>query len=68
MQFDDKIGSIQQILTATNVGILRRQAIVKELNLKKGQTTIDIGCGGGHLVEEISESKIIEMILKYGFK
>ena len=54
MKFDDKIGSIQQILTATNVGILRRQAILKELNLKKGQTVIDIGCGGGHLVEEIS--------------
>ena len=54
MQFDNKIGSIQQILTATNVGILRRQAILKELNLKKDQTIIDIGCGGGHLVEEIS--------------
>ena len=56
MQFDDKIGSIQQILTATNVGILRRQVILKELNLKKDQTIIDIGCGGGHLVEEISMS------------
>ena len=54
MQFDNKIGSIQQILTATNVGIFRRQAILKELNLKKDQTIIDIGCGGGHLVEEIS--------------
>ena len=54
MQFDNKIGSIQQILTATNVGILRRQAILKELNIKKDQTIIDIGCGGGHLLEEIS--------------
>ena len=54
MQFDNKIGSIQQIITATNIGILRRQAILKELNLKKDQTIIDIGCGGGHLVEEIS--------------
>ena len=54
MQFDNKIGSIQQILTATNVGILRRQSILKELNLKKDQTIIDIGCGGSHLVEEIS--------------
>ena len=56
LQFDDKIGSIQQILTATNVGVLRRQEILKELNLKKGQTIIDIGCGGGHLVKEISMS------------
>jgi len=56
MQFDNKIGSIQQILTATNVGVLRRQAILKELNLKKDQIIIDIGCGGGHLIEEISMS------------
>ena len=56
MQFDDKIGSVQQILTETNVGVLRRQEILKELNLKKHQTIIDIGCGGGHLVEEISMS------------
>ena len=54
MQFDNKIGSIQQIITTTNIGILRRQAILKELNLKKDQIIIDIGCGGGHLVEEIS--------------
>ena len=54
MQFNNKLGSIQQQLTATNIGIIRRQAILKELNIKKGQTVIDIGCGGGHLVEEIS--------------
>ena len=54
MQFDNKIGTIQQILTATNVGVIRRQAILNELNLKKHQNIIDIGCGGGHLVEEIS--------------
>ena len=56
MKFNKEIGSIQQILTNTNVGIVRRQKILKDLNLKKGQTIIDIGCGGGHLVEEISIS------------
>ena len=55
MQFDNKIGSIQQILTATNVDIIRRQSILKELNLKKEQTIVDIGCGDGHLVENISK-------------
>jgi len=54
LQFDNKIGSVQQIITATNIGVLRRQAILRELNLKKNQTIIDIGCGGGHLVEEIA--------------
>ncbi len=56
MQFDDKIGSIQQILTATIVGVIRRQVILKELNLQKNQTIVDIGCGGGHLVKDISMS------------
>ncbi len=56
MQFYDKIGSIQQILTATIVGVIRRQVILKELNLQKNQTIVDIGCGDGHLVEDISMS------------
>jgi len=56
LQFYDKIGSIQQILTATIVGVIRRQVILKELNLQKNQTIVDIGCGGGHLVEDISMS------------
>ena len=57
MEFDEKIGAIQQQLSgATNIGIIRRQAILKELNLEKSQTVVDIGCGGGHLVEEISLS------------
>ena len=54
MEFNNKLGSIQQQLTSTNIGVLRRQALLKELNLQKGQTIIDIGCGGGHLVREIS--------------
>jgi len=48
LQFDE-IGSIQQILTAANVGALRRQAILKELNIKKDLTIVDIGCGGRDL-------------------
>ena len=54
MAFNNKLGSIQQQLTSTNIGVLRRQALLKELNLQKGQTIIDIGCGGEHLVKEIS--------------
>ena len=52
MEFNNKLGSIQQQLTSTNIGVLRRQALLKELNLQKGQTIIDIGCGGGHLVKK----------------
>ena len=57
MEFNEKIGAIQQQLSgSTNIGVIRRQAILKELNLEKSQTVVDIGCGGGHLVQEISLS------------
>ena len=54
MEFKNEVAVIQQKATQTNVGIIRRQAILNELNLKQGQTVLDIGCGGGHLLKEIS--------------
>ena len=54
MEFKNDIAIIQQKATQTNVGVIRRQAILNELNIQKGQTIIDIGCGGGHLLREIS--------------
>ena len=54
MEFKNEIAIIQQKATQTNVGVIRRQAILNELNIQKGQTIIDIGCGGGHLLKEIS--------------
>ena len=54
MEFKNDVAVIQQKATETNVGIIRRQAILNELNLIQGQTVLDIGCGGGHLLKEIS--------------
>ena len=54
MEFKNEIAIIQQKATQTNVGVIRRQAILNELNIQRGQTIIDIGCGGGHLLKEIS--------------
>ena len=54
MEFKNEIAIIQQKATQTNVGVIRRQAILNELNIQKGQTITDIGCGGGHLLKEIS--------------
>ena len=54
MEFKNDVAVIQQKATETNVGIIRRQAILNELNLNQGQTVLDIGCGGGHLLKEIS--------------
>ena len=54
MEFKNEIAIVQQKATQTNVGVIRRQAILNELNIQKGQTIIDIGCGGGHLLKEMS--------------
>ena len=60
MEFKNEVAVIQQKATQTNVGIIRRQAILNELNLKQGQTILDIGCGGGHLLKEISFCSLID--------
>ena len=54
MEFKNEIAIIQQQATQSNVGVIRRQAILNELNIQKGQTIIDIGCGGGLLSEPMS--------------
>ena len=54
MKFDKDISLIQQKMSETSIGIARRQNILKELNIEGGQTIIDVGCGGGQLVEAIS--------------
>ena len=54
MEFKNEIAIIQQKATQTNVGVIRRQAILNELNIQKGQTIIDNGCRRGHILKEIS--------------
>ena len=54
MKFDNETSIIQQKIANGYAGISRRLAIMKALDLKIGENVIDIGCGGGHLVEEIA--------------
>ncbi len=54
MKFDNETSIIQQKIANGYAGVSRRLAIVNALNLETNETVIDIGCGGGHLVEEIS--------------
>ncbi len=56
MKFDNETSIIQQKIANGYAGISRRLAIINALNLKASESVIDIGCGGGHLVEEISFS------------
>ena len=54
MKFDNELSIIQQKIANGYAGVSRRLAIMKSLDLAIDQNVIDIGCGGGHLVQEIS--------------
>jgi len=54
MKFDNETSIIQQKIANGYAGVSRRLAIMNSLNLEIGHNVIDIGCGGGHLVQEIS--------------
>ncbi len=54
MKFDNELSLIQQKIANGYAGVSRRLAIMNSLDLEIGQNVIDIGCGGGHLVQEIS--------------
>ena len=56
MKFDNETSIIQQKIANGYAGVSRRLAIINALDLEANETVIDIGCGGGHLVEEISLS------------
>ena len=55
MKFDNETSTLQQKMTSSDVGVQRRQAMLKAMQIKINEKIIDIGCGGGHLVEEISK-------------
>ena len=51
MQFTNDIGRTQKLMTASPAGIAHRKAIMDNLSLNSESRIIDIGCGGGHLLE-----------------
>tara|TARA_B100002052_G_C15802341_1_gene561747 strand:- start:294 stop:1064 length:771 start_codon:yes stop_codon:yes gene_type:complete len=54
VKFDNETSIIQQKIANGYAGVSRRLAIMNSLDLEIGHYAIDIGCGGGHLVEEIA--------------
>ena len=54
MLFSNELSVIQQKMAASSAGIERRLEILKNLNFVKGQTILDIGCGGGHLLPDLA--------------
>ena len=56
MEFKNEIGLIQRRMAASIAGTSRRLEILNALDIKSGQYVLDIGCGGGHLLEEIAKA------------
>ena len=56
MEFQNEIGIIQRKMAASVAGSSRRLEILYVLDIKAGQQVLDIGCGGGHLLEELAKA------------
>ena len=56
MEFTNDIGRIQRLMAASSAGVARRKAIMDIMSLKSDSRIIDIGCGGGHLLELLAKA------------
>ena len=56
MLFNNELSSLQQKTAGSSAGVRRRLKILKALEVENGQTIIDIGCGGEHLIKELAMS------------
>ena len=54
MLFNTKSSKLQQRMAASSAGVHRRQEVLRSLQVQTGQTILDIGCGGGHLLEDLA--------------
>ncbi len=54
MDFQNEIGDLQRKITQCQEGIARRRTMFESLVVESGQTILDLGCGGGHLVHELA--------------
>ena len=61
MEFSDDIGKLQRLMAASSAGIARRQAIMDNLVINADDKIIDIGCGGGYLLQ-LKSLETIEII------
>jgi arsenite methyltransferase len=56
MEFASDFGKLQRLMASSIAGLSRRQAILETLSIKAGDQIIDIGCGGGHLLEPLARA------------
>ena len=56
MKFENDNSILQRKMSSSYVGVSRRQAMIKALNINIGDNILDVGCGGGQLIEDIAKS------------
>lgn len=56
MQFNNQAGKNQRLVASSYAGISRRQAILEALSIEADFKIIDVGCGAGDLVVELSKA------------
>ena len=54
MDFSGDIGTWQREIAEGLEGTARRLAVFEALAIKSGQSVLDLGCGGGHLVRDVA--------------
>ena len=55
MEFSSDIGRLQRRAASSMAGMSRRHAILEALPVSKGDHVLDIGCGGGHLLDHLAK-------------
>ena len=56
MKFNKEAGKNQRLVASSYAGVSRRQAILEALSIESDHKIIDIGCGAGHLVEDLAKA------------
>ena len=56
MEFASDLGKLQRQMASSSAGISRRQAILETLSISAGDQIMDVGCGGGHLLEHLAKA------------
>ena len=54
MKFENDNSILQRKMSSSYVGVSRRQAMIKALDINIGDNILDVGCGGGQLIEAVS--------------